>query len=134
MLGNPEPDRTGLRKRNSSQGKCPSDFLTKGVSFKQLQACGQGCTVSFPPLRALILSPQVLWILLDANQFWLYDNRESLPHPEEGEDVDDDYEEESPYSSDDGFEEESGDQGHSEIATKVKASKEEDGDDLYDFY
>jgi hypothetical protein len=70
---------------------------------------------------------------LDANQFWLYDNRESLPHPEEGEEDDaDDEEEESPYSSDDGFEEESGDG----TATRGKATKTEDGDgdDLYNFY
>jgi hypothetical protein len=53
MLGNPEPDRTSLKKKNPSPG---NGLLTKGVSFKQLQACGQGITVILSLSLSLVAS------------------------------------------------------------------------------
>lgn len=118
MLGNPEPENGKQKSAN---------LVKKGVTFKQLQSCGQGSTVLLltNPSNDLLFFPQVLWILLDANQFWLYDNRESLPSPDENEEE----EEESPYSSDEEFEEE---RGHSENP-KAVSHGHEDGDDLYNF-
>eukprot|EP00604_Paraphysomonas_vestita_P004075 CAMPEP_0174823592 /NCGR_PEP_ID=MMETSP1107-20130205/26102_1 /TAXON_ID=36770 /ORGANISM="Paraphysomonas vestita, Strain GFlagA" /LENGTH=302 /DNA_ID=CAMNT_0016046871 /DNA_START=48 /DNA_END=953 /DNA_ORIENTATION=- len=76
MLGNPEDDLSSnisINKEEKSLNK-----LKKGVTFKQILSCGQGHTV--------------LSILIDANQFWLYDNRESLSNNDSSDD--DDYEEE----------------------------------------
>jgi hypothetical protein len=77
---------------------------------------------------------------LDANQFWLYDNRESLPSPDENEE-DDIEEEESPYSSDEEFDGEDGGSSspRAQRATASDGSRkmdpaEEVADDLYNFY
>lgn len=123
MLGNPKPD-----------SKDSAEISTKGVSFKQLQACGQGSTVLLALKIASLIPSQVLWILLDANQFWLYDNRESLPSSDENEE-EEDAEEESPYSSDEEFDEENG--GSDPPATQrttLSEKKIDPEDDLYNFY
>jgi hypothetical protein len=78
---------------------------------------------------------------LDANQFWLYDNRESLPPPDENED-EEELEEESPYSSDEEYDEGGGrDTSDPHPAQKTargqsstKSDQEDAADDLYNFY